>query len=1267
MIATTDPQPDQGKPPPRKRRRPLKRLVLLVIMLLIAAPLAVGWWFTRPAQLIPIIEQALYESTGCHAHIDHASVNFRGEIVLTGVTLTVPGTVDDFATFLTAKRIDMAGDPMSLIDGSYRPELIDIIEPTLHLTEQRDTGLFNYEMIAAPEGGDTDQPIPRITIQQGLIRFDQISADGLERLGQMGVAGELRPDPDSPKGYLFSISETDAPQGKQNIQFTGGFDLIAPSLDLRADHFRFSDEQRYFVPADFRAWWQRLSPSGSVPTLSLSLRPNERGLLDLDEVRLELVDIGLNLDVLDLSDPEQRDVALLLRAIRSRLTKLNGELRIEQNRFELTAAGRVEQQGLGLSSIAYDIQASGGLTQGEPYRAKIQTKPFSLSERYQFGLALSPMTGEAYRRFRPSGRFAMTASIRSDGSEKPPDWAIDLDVIKGKMTHAMFPIPLQNIAGPIRIRPDRVAIGPLAAKSISGAALELDGYAQPASDIAEVKLGIHITDLPIDQYLIEALDPGARKNIARFFDQTAYNRLVDTGVIAPAPSTLTGEPTQDKTASSALPFALGGRCSVFVPIYRPYGEDGDYSVIPVVQARGLSILMRDFSYPVTGQAGTIELGKDFVNIDGLIVESPSGGAIKLNGSAKKGPDGEYRPEVAITDARLPIDPLLMGALEPEARELLTDLNLDGRISLAGKVFQPIEALEPDLLLDVEVMGASVRPYGGAVKVDDVNGSFKLRAKGIDALSVAGKRGDATIGIAGSVDWTDVENTTAELRFTPKNMAWSADLVEVLPPDSEVRAELTSVFDEFMPAGVFDATIDWSPRPEGVDDGFSATVLPRDLAINLLGGRLAFREMSGKAIIFDQLMQLDQLAGSFFDPAQPESKGRLQASGDISFDKNPRIGLTFSGTAHTASPTTRLLLPNGANRVIDDIGFAGLLSVDQAQLIMANTGSDEQATDFEANFALSDAAFAVGGLRVTEFQGELGVEVRESAEQQASLMVYNLKADTMRASERLVTGFRIAADNRADRGVLRAGRGTGSIYGGTVVLEASIDLETKQDNPPAENAEPTGGVRLNASIHDVELRPLLKPEAPWQPRALDGVIQRDLDSGLISGSLLLETSYDPDGPRYGRGNVSLRDAGLLSETPLGLLMLQTINLSFPDQRGFDRGGAQFDINGDTVTFRTLWMENRGSSFTLAGQKIFKQGLRIAGDGTLTYPEMALDLKLKTTTTGTAESLPFQGLFSSLMNELAGIQVKGTLEEPKVSYVPLRGTRDALGELVGDEKD
>jgi len=1235
----------------RRRRRWPRRLAGVFALLLLLAggiPLGLVYWYTRPAQVIPVVEDTLEELTGCDVTVGHATVSRDGQVHLEDVTFRVPYETGEFAKLAHVDTVDLFGDPAGLLDGSYHPNRVEVDGLLLFLNEDAEAHTFNFELLTLPDGDDPEtatddvMAIPEITLRRSAIRFGRRTGETVQPQGDLSIEGELLAEEGPDRLYTVALRETDLATGEPDplgAELTGRFSIEDPLVDLTLDRFSFADEQRYFVPSEFRDLWSRLAPGGDVPRLVLSLRPDERNRFSAEHTTLEMdfENIGLNLDILGAEDPDMQSAALLLTTVESRLTDLRGKLVIEGGRWHFEdAAGRVRQSGLGLSPVTYTIEASGGLSLDDPYDIRVATNRFTLKDRYEFLLALSPLTGEGYRRFRPSGAFSVSARFASEGGGGPPDWLIRLNLIDAKMTHAMFPLPIEQLRGTVDIAADQVVIDGLTGRTPSGGAVSLRGTATPASDIAEVDLTIQIDGLPVDEHLLAALKPGERDNLARFLNQDAYDSLVDRGLISPA-------------GGDAPPFTLGGTVDVTVPVYRPYGEEGDYSIVPELHLAGLSALMADFPYPVTVTDGVVHIGPDFVVVDGLTLTGLTGGALTVDGRADKDPQtGEYLPELMLTNAVLPADALLFAAIGGEAEELLTDLRVGGMLDLAGPLYQRPGDEDVGMELAITLTQGRANPFGGAVVLEDVTGSLTLHGKQITDLALAGAwRDGATLDVAGGVTWDSTDPATggplteADLTFTAHDFFFDRDLLGLLPEDSATHAELAELFDLYDPAGAFDATLRWKPRSDDAPDDYAVTVTPHDLALNLLGGRLALVDLAGTAHVTPETLELRAMRGVFLDPDGVD--GTLEADGTIFIKDDPDIALTLSGTTSGLGQTARLLLPDKSVGVLETIQWEGAFAMRDATLEMTAVGSDEQATSFAGTAAFDSAAFVVGGLAVTEAHATLGVRVDDTPTRETPRMSFELDCPSLLAMDRRVTRLRGRADNSADPGVLRTDRVTGSLYGGTVLFEAAMGLGADSET------------LFRASIHDVQLDVFMQPqEHPDDPGA-DAPLARDRELGLISGELSMQTGYGEDAPRQGRGTIRVENASLYGDNPLGLGVVEMINLNLPTGRGFEAAAIDFTLVDDTVLFNRLVMETPANP-------ISKQVLQLTGEGTMTFPGLAMDLRLRTTSGGSALRVPFADVIDSLRNELVGIQVTGTLTEPVVGYTFLQNTRNTLNELL-----
>lgn len=1228
-------------------------MLCALLFILLGVPAGLVYYYTRPAQLIPQVEAALAEASGCEVSVANARVNLKGELVLEGLVLSVPHTNGGFARLFEARRVDLHGPVWGMVDGSYAPHWVRIDQPVLHLTEAPGEGRFNFELIAPGDAGDDDFSIPEIVVRDAEIRFGEARGGKVNALASIHIEGALHPDPADPRWYQFVFNEDKPNGGEPGLNLTGRFDLDAPALELNLADFSYIDEYRFFMPPEFRRWSTRLAPTGRVAKMAITLGPDDRSRLTVGRAEIEFEQVGLNLNVLDAADPDQTELALLLRAIRTRLTDISGRLVIEDDRFTLTGQGLVRQTGLGLSEIAYDIVAQGGLDLEQGLSVALDTRPFRLEDRYEYVLAMMPLTGDAYRRFKPSGELALSAHFEKLGPDAPSTWGLDVDLIDAQLTHRMFPLTLRHITGTIHVTPESAVLKDMHAVTAGGASVQLSGVVTPPSDIAEVDLLIQIDNLPLDDELRAAMKPNEAENLSRFFDTESLAALQAKGSIATADD------------GSAPGFALGGEVNVTVPVYRPYGEEADYSIVPIIDLAGVNVLMRDFPYPATVDGGTVEVGPDFVVIHDLSITGLTGGGLTVSGRADKDPaSGDYLPRLKLTETLLPIDGLLLHAIGGDAETLLTDLGVTGMGTISGELFQGPEDEDIDMALDIVVTEGRVQPYGGSVVFDRVEGLLHLKGKSIPTMSFTGRRGEATLGVSGKVAWTGGGDTTAELAFDADDFVLERELLEVLPPDSELRGQLTELYEEYEPAGKLDAELEWKPTGGDEPDEFVAQLHPTSLAFNYGQGRLTFEDLSGSVTVWPEYMQLNALGGAFADPPrqedQPRPTGHLTATGEIGFDDQPRIGLLFDGHSTDAlGQTVVLLMPEAVSELLETVQYQGPLAVENADLLIENTGGDDQRTSFVGSFSVEGTSLVVGGLPLAEVDGRMRAEILDEPGGQTPRMVYELSVDRLLAKDRLVTGLRGRADNDANRGVLRTGQVVGSMYGGTVVIEAASDLGAQ------------GGAKLMAELLDVELGPLLKPETaaqPEEPAKPDGPVPspivRTLDTGLLSASMSLETEYGENASRLGRGCVRVRDAGLLAENGLELFMIQALNLNLPDRRGFDKAMAEFQIIDDAILLEQFSMETRGKELSVGGFNIFRQGLKITGAGIVSYPDLQLDLRMRSQIVGTAERVPFAAVIRSVRNELMALQVRGTLENPEVTAIVLPDTRESWDALLRD---
>jgi hypothetical protein len=157
-------------------------------------------------------------------------------------------------------------------------------------------------------------------------------------------------------------------------------------------------------------------------------------------------------------------------------------------------------------------------------------------------------------------------------------------------------------------------------------------------------------------------------------------------------------------------------------------------------------------------------------------------------------------------------------------------------------------------------------------------------------------------------------------------------------------------------------------------------------------------------------------------------------------------------------------------------------------------------------------------------------------------------------------------------------------------------------------------------------------------------------GRLSASLALEGSLSNPADRRGRGDV-LAVGKEMYELPLILGLAQITNLALPVTAPFTEATARYGVEGRQVTFEEIRV--RGDTMLLTG------------NGRLDFDTKRVALTF-TTDNPNAVQIPFLSeLWRGAQQELLRINVRGTIEEPKVSAVPMGTFRTTIDEVFNGD--
>lgn len=1238
-----------------------------------------GWYLTRPAHWVAMGERLLEQYTAGEARVATAHLSWDGHVTLEDVSLRVPDLPGEAGQLFEAETVQLTLDPAALLRGALRVDAVRLGRPTLHLIELADTGTYNHQHLPGrlPEEDPdwlADLRLPAIAFSEGTVRLGQWKERTLHVRDELRLVGQFLPITPEPRTYHFSLQQQ-SPNGEPAPRLHGTLDPGAQRIVADLDHFRFTQQQRGFLPPRFRRWWDRLDPDGALPSVRVRYDP-DTGY----SARMRMEDVAVNLPI--------RDVAARLADVTGRFVFENHTLRID----DLT--GRI-------GDVRYHVDGTvEGFGADAPLNLALRTEPFTVSEDSD-DAPLAPLLPEAVRRtyaeFDPAGRFQARLRMRRERHGEPMRYTGAIELLGATTRYQHFPYPLHDLRGHVRFDNQRVVIDGLEGRGPDGGSIHVNGTVTPPGTDAALDIDVHARDIPLDATLMQALDPQHRRIVEMFVSADAHQQLLDANVITtpedPAPTDRAEQPMAN---DGPPPFALGGAFEARARIERPAGPDAGTEVTLTLDGEGVNLIFAHWPYPLQFIDGSITIASDRVSVDDVHLRGPTGAEGTLQGRMTREPGEDLVPDVALKRVRLPVDELLLASIPEPQNHWLRRMNLETVAQGEGRVFHD-ETGETHFELDFTLENARLRPFDSDFALDRVAGRVQLRRDALVLTDLTGRRDEGMLRAVGEVQWGGDEPVFA-LRIDGEAVPIETSLLDLLPASHVSRAQLAGLFEAYNPAGRFDATLRYeNASAEAEADGGAVQSLalsPRSLAFDFRGRRIELHEMTGDVTLHPGRAQLEALHGSF-------DHGEAALTGDIDLNEPIVADLQLTARADRLGSSARALLPPAVVEAIDQLELEGAFELADGRLRWQSPGNGESSQSraghardaeadaprlaFDGEIELAQASLQLG-LPISNLAGRLAFQYAEHGDRARPDISLDLRAHQLEVMGRHVTPARLhvvtthdrngeePASERAWPWTIRTLRA--ELYDGIVTGEGGFDLVDD------------GGYEIDMTMQRVRLAPMLEPSlwpvSPAQAEPEPGAEAEDtsnattsrqpltrrpdtadasasddgrtasadatvpdfdparLPPGHIDASLTLEGRPGDGTHRRGRGRIRVEEAELF-ERPLDMAVLQAVNLALPLAGGFERADIDYIIDGESIRLERIHLD----SPTLA----------IVGAGTMDATTRSLDLTLFARNPAGDALGPLSEMINAIRDELICIKVAGTLEAPEARVVSLDNMRSA----------
>ncbi len=1254
--------------PPRRSRRWRKRVAWSALVSL-GLVVVGGVVVTRPFVLTPLLSWQLSSALGVDVSLERAEWSWDGRVDLIGVRLDLavpaspagvavtPVPADaQFDRLIDAKRIAVSLSPAGWLRGDGVLDSIVIDGPVLRVVEDAATGRVNLRQWLLsgepePEKRDAAQgvpPLPRqVLLTNGRIVVERRHAgepDAVTTLADLPIAGRFEPMPDRPGTRSFVIEQagdtdgTAGPGGRSApLRIEGTIAREPARIELFVDEFDVAQPLGVLAPRALRAIWTEMNPAGELPTLhAVFEQPAEAPDKGFRLVQAELVLEGLEFSVPLASLGLASSVAAAASAEQAshdlRMTQVSG-------RFVL-ADDAVNIEGLTglIEGVRYFVKGTAGLSADSDTKLQVHTDPFVIAADPPFILRMPRAVRNLYDEYRPDGRFRASAIIHRS-PERKVQISGAVEILGASATYHQFTYPLRDITGVITFDENGLAFDNLKAQGPTGAGVAILGQVTNPGQQAKADVTLVLENIPIDEHLYGALNAKAQRAIQMFLDHASLAAYTQEGLIAP----------QNQANPAGYAFDLDNRARGVVRIVRDLSVAPKSQVQTRIDATGLRLLFEFFPYPLTLTGGAIIIDPQRIELEGLRLEGPAGVSATVVGELRREPGGPYVPDLTVRDMVVPVtdNAYLRAALPRVAREWFEAFVLTGEARGQVRITEDTDPTDDDdaaaWRVTGDLVGGSARPFGGEFVVSDLSGQFVVDREHTALSRMNGRRGAAVLDVSATIEHVHDRRATDEAPATPRltlsaaatNLAIEPTVLDLIPPGLSVRGKVSELFTAFAPAGVTDVDLSLLLPGDASAGGVELRLRPREVSLTHQGARVSAEAMRGSVEVFGDHARFTELFGVL---PRADGGGEVIIDGVLSLSRDADTALSFTGRTTPGSPAMRAALPPAASAAIAGLELGRPITVESARYVERANPGEAPAIEFDATVRL-ESNTANLGTPITELRGTLQASARAYADGRPTRLDVALAAPSLRASGRRIEALTAEFTNRSDPAWLSLSSLSGRVYGGMLTGRGGMPLDGD------------GAYRFSVSVQDASLGPILDPATEPRPDAEPAAaLRRDKGTGLVSAELTL--AADPQSPatRSGSGTITVRDAKLFAERN-SIAVLRALNFALPSRDALTHALIDFTIDGGLLRFRRLEMNGPG---------LIVQGIN--GGGTMAWPSTELDLLLTTRNA----SAPTFGIVTDVLNalkdELIGIAVTGTLENPVAALTTLSGTRRTAGEIL-----
>jgi hypothetical protein len=1238
-------------------RRWSTTLFLLFILLFIAGT----WYVTNSARLSRLSSALLSRVLGGEVTVRSTRLSLSGTLMLSGVEVRAADRAAEDVPIFTAQQIEARFDWFSLLTGQLSATQLVATTPVFQPVEDADTGHWNYERLHPGFGGGAQSTskgltLPVIVLRDAHVKWSELSQGRVHQTAETIINGEMTPDSSRNTTYHFRFVQAnpnEGPSGVGGATFRGMWDSADSIFQSTTENVVLTETLRNSLPRVARQWCAEHQLAGRLSRLDMAFSPRT-GLT----VSVNLEGIGM----MSMVEPEQGiGVAEERPAYPLSVQNVSGQIVFSRDQTVATQPATAA----GINTVAYDpniirindlhgavlgyqfvlngeIQ---GATRDAPFNFTLRFPDAVVGDRYPPLFMAFLSSQDLIQRMEPHGRMDILVNLRRDAPRGNVLYGGQIDLKDARLRYAHFPCPLEHVNGRLTFDHRSVTF-----HELTGKADQIDvGITGTCGTV----WSNHLVDVTV----------------------TSPNMVLDDRIAACLP---------DQYQDVWNLFALRGKGKLVCRVTRGDSMLDRQKMTVDFDLADAGGYLRAMPYPFTQATGRLHIEDDQARIEHLTARTGADGSGRVTVDGVVRHEGEdvtaLRPELRIV-ADVPIDDSLLHAFPDNLTSKLAGVTPGGRLGFEGTLRRGGDAhgmvqIAGDLTWK---QGTLQMQFGQQpLALADINARAAITPTTLDlkdltaALDVGTQK--LQTQLSGKFDFANRFSGLLHLSLAGKSIT----LPEAAPPI--FPQTWRDMWRENSPSGAADIAAEGTLRvnlPANPEAKQPALVLSDTLALDSYTARLNLHDVALKPPAWpDALTKIDGkieiVPGVVSMTAMTAALGKVNFSWNGQADPSTgKISLTGQADTKGYSSTWTRYLPDTIANYLDQ-------SRDDIALSLRLDSLTREAADkpwaLEGKLQAANLA-GTGPVPITIQQADFTCKALFDPKIPSLDFAGNMAASNLVVSGRHMDSFaaRLTAtalthdismteiDGKVAGGTLQGnirirtqGQASATAPAATSTATAPLltfpALATAPSTAPATAASLAelppeiigeGGYVANLVLHDADVSHLVLSDKATEEE------RQKVGTGRVTASLSLQQTFGPHSDRTGRGDLVIQD-GEIYNVPLSMGLMQIATLRLPVARSFQVANSSYYLRNNDVTFERILLESHG--------------INLAGMGTVSIDSRKIDMSFVTESQRETSIPLLTPVFDDLRRGLLELSVTGTVDNPKITPVPLSAISNFLRSLL-----